>query len=308
MVGVRATVDGTPQEIRADLVVGADGRHSTVRDGAGLQGHRTRRADGRAVVPPHATSRAIRRRRWAGSMPGSILVMLDRGDYWQCAFVHPQRAARRGKRARHRSVPRDASRARCRSSPTASHELASVDDLKLLTVGVDRLDRWWRPGVLCIGDAAHHVADRRRRHQHRRPGRGRRREHPGARRCRGGSQDSDLAAVQRPPHVARCATTRPSQVFLQNRMIAPTLAGTRPLRPPWPVVVLLIQRVPVPAPASRPRAGALGVQPEHVQIRARLAARAHQQKAVGAGGRSFAIPDAPRSRRGSDPIPRRAAR
>ena len=68
VVGVRATVDGRPQEIRADLVVGADGRHSTVRDGAGFDVQGARRADGRAVVPPHATSPPTRPRPWAASI------------------------------------------------------------------------------------------------------------------------------------------------------------------------------------------------------------------------------------------------
>ena len=86
---------------------------------------------------------------------GSILVMLDRGDYWQCAYVIAKGSAETLKAAgieKFRASDRAAS---CRSSPTGSHELATVDDLKLLTVGVDRLEKWWKPGLLCIGDAAH---------------------------------------------------------------------------------------------------------------------------------------------------------
>ena len=85
---------------------------------------------------------------------GSILVMLDRGDYWQCAYVIAKGSAETLKAAgiekfRERIVklmPFLADRV---------HELATVDDLKLLTVGVERLEKWWKPGLLCIGDAAH---------------------------------------------------------------------------------------------------------------------------------------------------------
>ena len=86
VVGVRATVEGRPREIRADLVVGADGRHSTVREARGLAADRARRADGRAVVSPEpqAGDTAETMGRFDR---GSILVMLDRGDYWQCAYV-----------------------------------------------------------------------------------------------------------------------------------------------------------------------------------------------------------------------------
>ena len=71
VAGVRATTPEGPLEIRADLVVGCDGRHSTVRERAGLKVERPRRADGRAVVPPAARARAIRTSRWAGSRPGA---------------------------------------------------------------------------------------------------------------------------------------------------------------------------------------------------------------------------------------------
>ena len=93
VVGVRATVDGKPQEIRADLVVGADGRHSIVREAAGFRSTETRRADGRAVVPAlpqPADDEPTVMGRFDG---GSIFVMLDRGDYWQCAYVIPKGSA-----------------------------------------------------------------------------------------------------------------------------------------------------------------------------------------------------------------------
>ena len=91
---------------------------------------------------------------------GRLFVMLDRGDYWQCAFVIPKGGfadlRRRGLPAfRHAIVelnPALASRVQ---------EIASWDDVKLLTVRVDRLKRWYKPRVLCIGDAVGH-----RRHEH----------------------------------------------------------------------------------------------------------------------------------------------
>ena len=103
-------------------------------------------------------SRQPRRSRDAAraiSAPGKIFVMLDRGDYWQCAFVIPKGGfdemhAREGST---RSAPTSSASRRCWQ--TASSELDDWDDVKLLTVQVDRLRAWYRPGLLCIGDAAH---------------------------------------------------------------------------------------------------------------------------------------------------------
>ena len=85
-----------------------------------------------------------------------MFVTLDRGDYWQCAFVIRKgefdELKARGHRAFLRSADRAASRRFLRDRV---EELKSWDDVKLLTVRVDRLRQWWRPGLLCIGDAAH---------------------------------------------------------------------------------------------------------------------------------------------------------
>ena len=80
--------------------------------------------------------------------------MIDRGDYWQCAYVIPK-GRRRAPGARGLALPRAASPRSLRRSPIASASSTSWDDVKLLTVAVDRLKRWYRPGLLCIGDAAH---------------------------------------------------------------------------------------------------------------------------------------------------------
>ena len=85
---------------------------------------------------------------------GKLMVMFDRGDYWQCAYVIPKGGIERVK-----SEGLEAFRAQVvEMSPFLSDrvgELKSWDDVKLLSVTVDRLQKWWRPGLLCIGDAAH---------------------------------------------------------------------------------------------------------------------------------------------------------
>lgn len=143
-------------------------------------------------------------------------------------------------------------------------ELKSIDDLKLLTVGVDRLETWWRPGVLCIGDAAHTmspiggvginlaiqdaIAASNILTAPLRAGR---------------LADSDLAAVQA-RRLFPARATQAAQVFIQNRVIAPALLGKGPVAAPWPAVMLdrfpLLRRLPA-------RLLAMGVRPEHIQTR-----------------------------------------
>ncbi len=84
---------------------------------------------------------------------GRMMVLLDRGDYWQCAFLTPK-GGFDALCARHRELRRRAEGAR----PGIRRRLGEIgiwDDMELLTVAVDRLERWYRPGLLCIGDAAH---------------------------------------------------------------------------------------------------------------------------------------------------------
>src|SRR3954470_16868188 len=85
---------------------------------------------------------------------GHILVTLDRGDYWQCAFVVPKDGDA-ALRARGLPAFREAV---AELAPFLRERVAEIDDwerVKLLTVRVDRLKRWHAPGLLCIGDAAH---------------------------------------------------------------------------------------------------------------------------------------------------------
>lgn len=153
VTGVRAQAPGEPLEIRADLVVGADGRGSTVRAAAGL--------DVRDIgAPMDILWMRISRRpddpeELLGRVDfGEMMVMLDRGAYWQCAFV----IAKGGYEAVQRAGL-EAFRAKLAALvPWIGDRLGELrdwNDVKLLTVKVDRLREWCRPGLLCIGDAAH---------------------------------------------------------------------------------------------------------------------------------------------------------
>ena len=153
IIGLRAkTRDGT-LTIRADLVVGCDGRHSTVREKAGFE------SDDYGAPMDVLWFRMSRQQSdttdtFGHIEAGKLMVMLDRGDYWQCAYVIPKGGIERVKLEgleafRNRVVE---------MSPFLADrvsELESWDDVKLLSVTVDRLRKWWRPGLICIGDSAH---------------------------------------------------------------------------------------------------------------------------------------------------------
>jgi 2-polyprenyl-6-methoxyphenol hydroxylase-like FAD-dependent oxidoreductase len=153
VVGVRAKTPSGEIEVRADLVVGADGRSSIVREKAGLQvkefgapmdvlWFRLKRTaeDPAATMGRFAT--------------GRIFIALNRGDYWQCGYV-----IAKGQFEEMRRQPFETFRAAIvKLAPYVSdsvQELRGWDEVKLLTVRVDRLLEWFRPGLLCIGDAAH---------------------------------------------------------------------------------------------------------------------------------------------------------
>ncbi|HEY6661412.1 MAG TPA: FAD-dependent oxidoreductase [Sphingomicrobium sp.] len=85
--------------------------------------------------------------------PGRILVMIDRGDYWQCAFVIPKGAAEAYQARGIAGIREEVAAAAPAELDLA--ELDDISDLHLLTVKLDRLTRWYRPGLLAIGDAAH---------------------------------------------------------------------------------------------------------------------------------------------------------
>jgi 2-polyprenyl-6-methoxyphenol hydroxylase-like FAD-dependent oxidoreductase len=151
--GIRGHRSGVPFEIRADLVLATDGRHSTLRE--------------QATLPLRDLGAPIdalwfRLRRHPAERPGSfgwirrgkLLVLLDRGDYWQIAYVIGKGGfddiKRRGLSAFREDVATTAPFLQDRAE-----ELGTFEDVKLLEVKIDRLEQWWRPGLLCIGDAAH---------------------------------------------------------------------------------------------------------------------------------------------------------
>ncbi len=153
IVGVRGHGPEGALEIRADLVVGADGRHSAVRGKAGLAVENFgapidvlwMRLSKHRGDPPQTAGRINY---------GRMLVTLDRGDYLQCAYVIKkggyEAIRERGLAALRADIAKIAPHLSDRVG-----EIGDWDGVKLLTVVVDRLKRWWRPGLLCIGDCAH---------------------------------------------------------------------------------------------------------------------------------------------------------
>ncbi|HEX3628479.1 MAG TPA: FAD-dependent oxidoreductase [Verrucomicrobiae bacterium] len=153
VLGVRVQTPEGALEIRADLVIGADGRGSIVRKQAGLE-----------VIDLGAPMDVLWMRlpRYADDPAqslgrvntGAILIMLDRGDYWQCGFV-----IRKGAFDEIKENGLAAFQQRLAAFAPFFHDRVGLlddwDKIKLLTVKVDRLSRWHCPGLLCIGDSAH---------------------------------------------------------------------------------------------------------------------------------------------------------
>ncbi len=260
IVGLRAQTPDGPIEVRADLVIGADGRHSIVRERAGLTVNNLGAPIDvlwmRLSKQPGDPGQSAGRINY-----GRMLVTLDRGDYWQCAFVIRKGGfdaiRERGLAGFRDDIVQIAPFLRDRVA-----ELHDWDDIKLLTVAVDRLERWWRPGLLCIGDCAHAMS----------PIGG-----VGinlaiqdavatgnilARPLRDGRlTDADLQAVQR----RRTLPTRliqGMQVAVQQRILDPVIGSDKPIAAPWPL--RLFNRLPwlarIPA-----RLIGVGFRPEHVR-------------------------------------------
>lgn len=151
--GITAVSDNSLINIRCQLVIGADGRHSGVREKAGL----TSRVFGssRDVIwfrlgkqkdDPH----------WGTGHKGprQNIIIIDRGDYWQCGYTIQKGQFDALKAAGLAALTRNIAAV----APFSEARLAEISDwrqLKLLSIRIDRLDKWMKPGVLCIGDAAH---------------------------------------------------------------------------------------------------------------------------------------------------------
>jgi 2-polyprenyl-6-methoxyphenol hydroxylase-like FAD-dependent oxidoreductase len=153
IVGVKGQTPNGPFEARAHLVVGADGRQSIVRKKAGLQIHDL-------GAPIDVLWIRLSKRPTDADLTlgyfraGSALVTINRGDYWQCARIIFKGSF---EEIRQRGLPafrEDLSKIAPFFSDRVG-ELESWDAIKLLSVSVDRLRTWYRPGLLCIGDSAH---------------------------------------------------------------------------------------------------------------------------------------------------------
>ena len=260
IAGVRATTPGGPLAVRGALTVGADGRHSLVRARAGFEVEDF-------GAPIDVLWMRLSRRPSDGAElfgrigTGKIMVLLDRGDYWQCAFLIRKGGAEELK-ARGLEFFRGAIVELIPQFADRVAEIASWDDVKLLTVKVDRLRTWYRPGLLCIGDAAHAMS-------------------PvggvginlaiqdavatanllAAKLKAGTLRDSDLEAVRRRRLLA-VKVIQGMQVAVHNRVLKPVVSGTGgTLKAPWVMKVLdghpALRRWPA-------QLLGLGVRPEHV--------------------------------------------
>jgi 2-polyprenyl-6-methoxyphenol hydroxylase-like FAD-dependent oxidoreductase len=265
IAGVNAITATGAIEVHADLVVGCDGRGSTVRAASGL------------VVQDLGSPidvlwfRLSRKPNDPGQVLGrlqadSMIVTIDRGDYWQCAYVIGKGGIGRvhddGLEAFKAAVAAGA-----RFLSDRVDELKSFDDIKLLSVTVDRLRTWSKPGLLCIGDAAHAMS-------------------PvggvginlaiqdavatanllGAKLKVGSLRDGDLESVRR-RRLFPVRVIQGLQVAVHNRVLKPMIAGgesgpKRRLTVPWPMKMLnryaWLRRWPA-------QILGLGVRPEHVR-------------------------------------------
>lgn len=257
--GVQAKTPEGLLEVRASLTIGADGRHSVVRRKANLKVmdigapmdvmwmRLSRHEDDRAQSFGHADK-------------GKMLVLINRNKYWQCAFVIPKGEAedikKRGLDAFRQEIA-DLEPFLC----DRVSELRDWSEVSLLTVAVDRLQEWTRPGLLCIGDAAHAMS-------------------PiggvginlaiqdavatanilGEALRRGAPSPQELVAVQRRRAFPTNATQR-MQVALQNNAVRRVLGSRQPLQLPWMLRMLrrwpTLRRIPA-------RLIAVGVRPEHI--------------------------------------------
>ena len=153
VVGVKAKNKEGGFEIRAELVIGADGRHSTVREKSGLQSVAT--GVPIDVLWFHLSARESDPEQSFGFLDeGKALVTLDRGDYWQCGFLIPKGDFERIKSEGLEKFRMTIARLAPHLSPSVG-EIKDWEQVKFLSVTIDHLEKWYKPGLLMIGDAAH---------------------------------------------------------------------------------------------------------------------------------------------------------
>ena len=262
VVGVVAATPSGPLEIRADLVIAADGRGSDLRERAGLKVKDL-------GAPIDVLWMRLPRRPEDGAVPlgnlgaGHFFVMIERGDYFQCGFVVPK-----GGYDAIRAQGLPAFQARIAKIAPFLGERAETlrdwDDVKLLTVTVDRLEQWWRPGLLCIGDSAHAMS----------PVGGvginlAIQDAVAAANILSGPllsgtvTEADLARVQR-RRLWPVSLMQSIQLIIQNRVLSPVLNQETPIQPPAPLKLLnrfaWLRRWPA-------RVVGMGFRMEHVRIK-----------------------------------------
>jgi len=258
IMGIRGNTPSGSIEVRASLVVGADGRNSVVRDCSGLTiedlGAPTDAFWMRLSKHPDDPQLFV------VADGGKLLAMLDRGDYWQCGFPILKGSA---KEVQRKSI--EAFRAGIVGvAPFLQDritELRDWNDLKLLTVKVNRLRQWYRPGLLCIGDAAHAMSP------------------VGGIGINLAIQDAvaaanilagplregtvsigDLAKIQRRRAFPTRITQRLQEVL--RKQVGRDVGKSRTARPPWPL--RLLERTTLPC-RIRTRFVGVGIRPEHVK-------------------------------------------
>lgn len=262
IAGVRVRTPESEGDITANLVIGSDGRHSTVRSKAGLK-----------VIDIGAPFDVL----WlrlplengdphepvARAVAGNFFIMLNRRDYWQCAMIIPK-----GGFADMKAEGIASFRARLRTlagfARDRAESITSLDEVKLLTVAINRLERWSRAGLLCIGDAAHAMSP------------------VGGVGINLAIQDAVATANLLAPILRRRAATATElhrvqqrrdfptkltqwfQVQAQDRVLAPTLRSTMTPTAPFALRLLDRWRWLRQWPA---RFVGIGVRPEHVRLK-----------------------------------------
>ncbi len=260
VAGVRAKTSQGNLEVRADLTVGADGRRSTVREKAGFEvidlGAPMDVFWMRLTRQPDDPGQTLGR-----FQAGKIMVTLDRGDYWQCAYVIPKGTSDAIQEKGLASFRQDIAKI-APFLASRTHEITDWNQVKLLTVAVDRLRQWSRTGLLCIGDSAHAMS-------------------PiggvginlaiqdavaaanvlAAPLSRGTVSDEQLRQVQK-RRTFPTRMTQALQIFAQKRFIGPALANAAPVRR-LPLALKLLQLFPILRRITARIIG-VGFRPEHV--------------------------------------------
>ncbi|MGH7826446.1 MAG: FAD-dependent oxidoreductase [Candidatus Binatia bacterium] len=261
VIGIEAKTRNGALAVSADLVVAADGRNSILREKAGL---RVKDLGAPMDVLWFRISRAPDdpAQTMGRFDVGRIFITINRGGYWQCGYVIPkgqfEEIRRQGFESFRQKVAQLVPFARDRAG-----EPRNWEDVKLLTVRVDRLSRWFRPGFVCVGDAAHAMSP------------------VGGVGINLAVQDAVAAAnILAEPLRARTIetdhlrqiqkrrefptrVTQRMQVLLQRRVIVRVLSETKPLKPPF--VLRLISAIPLLRRIPAWLIG-IGIRPEHVKV------------------------------------------